>query len=189
VTSSELLTVIQPAAPAVSLSVAPPAPIAGQLTTLTATATPAANHNIVRYEWSFGDGESATTTSSSVSHTYARNGTYTVTVTAYDDLGQGGTAATAVVIGSGVTATITFSPTNPKTGDVVRFNGGSSAATSGATIVEYQWDFGNGDTRTSSSPVANTTYATANTYTVRLTVVDSLGRTATDTEEVTVEAP
>jgi PKD repeat protein len=58
-------------------------------------------------------------------------------------------------------------------------------------IVAWSWDFGNG--LTASTKVATTSYTLApgqspgaRTYTVRLTITDALGRTATTTKTVTV---
>ena len=49
------------------------------------------------------------------------------------------------------------------------------------TIVSYTWDFGDGTGTTSISPSATKTYAAPGTYPVTLTILDSLGRTATVT--------
>ncbi len=187
-TLRQFVTVIQPAAPTVTLSVSPTSPVAGQQATITATATPATNHNVVRYDWTFGDGTTQSTTSRSVTKTYSVAGTYTITVTAVDDLGQSGSASASLTVTTGISVVITASPTNPRIGQTVRFDGSGSTTASGATITSYTWDFGNGLTASSSSPVATTTYATANTFTVRLTVVDSQGRTATSTVTIAVTA-
>lgn len=46
-----------------------------------------ADGSIARYDWDFGDGQTATTSTPEVSHTYARPGNWTVTVTVTDDEG------------------------------------------------------------------------------------------------------
>ena len=53
---------------------------------------------VVRYDWSFGDGESASGASSSTSHDYAANGAYTVTLTVTDDSGATGAATRQVAV-------------------------------------------------------------------------------------------
>ncbi len=54
----------------------------------------------------------------------------------------------------------------------------------GATITGYLIDFG--DNTNATALPAERTYAVAGTYNVRLTVTDSLGRTATTTRPLVV---
>ncbi|RLK58496.1 collagenase [Actinokineospora cianjurensis] len=55
---------------------------------------------------------------------------------------------------------------------------------SDGTIASRRWDFGDGTTSTATSP--SRTYAADGSYTVRLTVTDDRGATATTTKAVTV---
>jgi subtilisin family serine protease len=55
------------------------------------------------------------------------------------------------------------------------------------SIVAWRWDFGNGATSSVQNP--SNSYATAGTYTVRLTVTDNAGATASTSAVVTVSAP
>lgn len=55
------------------------------------------------------------------------------------------------------------------------------------TVVSWAWEFGDGSTSTQQNPTH--TYATAGTYTVRLTVTDEDGATGTTTQSVTVTDP
>jgi PKD repeat protein len=188
----QLVTVIAPSAPIVTLAVAPNPPVVNQLATFTATATPAPNHSIRQYEWNFGDGTTATTSSNTVTKTFTTRGVFEVTVRATDDLGQVGAASLRVDLNTGVptgiTAVFTFSPTNPRAGDAVNFNAASSTPSGGATITEYRWDFGDGTPPvTMSTPTIQHPFAVGDRiYVVRLTVVDSQGRTAPTTQNVTV---
>ena len=89
----------------------------------------------------------------------------------------GGQRASATeLIGTGPVASFTFS----KTSLAVTVNASASTGTS----LTYIWDFGDNTAGSGVSPPAHT--YTAGTYTVRLTVVDSLGQSGTTTRSVTV---
>lgn len=64
------------------------------------------------------------------------------------------------------------------------FNGGGSSDDNG--IVSYAWTFGDGTTGSGVS--RSKTYSFAGTYSVRLTVTDTIGQTASQTRSVTVQS-
>ena len=63
----------------------------------------------------------------------------------------------------------------------------SASADPDGTIASYAWDFGDGATATGVT--ATHAYAVEGPYTVRLTVTDGAGATATTTRDVTVVRP
>ncbi len=71
-------------------------------------------------------------------------------------------------------------------GSVVTFNGGASTDDKG--IVSYSWDFDDADGITTDGigKIVNTTYTAAGTYTVTLTVTDTVGQTNSDKLRVQV---
>jgi PKD repeat protein len=71
------------------------------------------------------------------------------------------------------TAAFSFSPTDPETGETVTFTDASTD--SDGSVVAWAWTFGDGGTSTAQKPTHS--YASANTYTVRLTVTDDDGAT------------
>jgi PKD repeat protein len=82
---------------------------------------------------------------------------------------------------------ITYSPTDPKPGTKILFDAMGSSATGGATILDYWWDYGDGNNGTGM--VHSHAYQLPYTYVVRLTVRDNLGRLSTTTTEVTIAQP
>ena len=81
----------------------------------------------------------------------------------------------------------TASFTTATSGLAVTVNGSGSTDPDG-TIASYAWEFGDGSTATGATPPAHT-YASAGTYTVKLTVTDNQGATDSTTRSVTVTAP
>lgn len=112
-------------------------------------------------------------------------------VTATDDLGQTGSAASTITVTGGTVASFTFAPTDPHQAETVFFDGSASTGGSGASIVEWTWDFGDGSTTTNSVPAASHAFpvTVVRTYVMRLTVLDNAGRTGTTTQNVAVQAP
>jgi PKD repeat protein len=129
------------------------------------------------YQWNWGDMQ--TGSGSIASHTFAANGTYTVTLTVTDTIGQ--TNAT--------THAVTVSDNPPTAAFVIPCTGRTCSANAGAStddvgISSYQWNFG--DTQGGSGLNASHSYAVNGTYTVTLTVTDTIGQTNSITHSVTV---
>ncbi|MDR7271150.1 PKD repeat protein, partial [Pelomonas saccharophila] len=80
-------------------------------------------------------------------------------------------------------AVISVPSANLQAGIFTTFSGAGSTDTE-ANIESYGWDFGDGTTAVGVS--ARKVYANAGTYTVQLTVTDSLGATATASQQVVV---
>jgi PKD repeat protein len=77
-------------------------------------------------------------------------------------------------------------PYTGTTGTAITFDGSRSSDPDGS-VSTYHWDFGDGTTATTVKPTK--TYSTAKTYTVRLTVTDNKGATASATTTATIELP
>lgn len=77
-------------------------------------------------------------------------------------------------------------------GSVIALDGRQSVAISGSTIVSHQWQQTEGTPvalTAATAPLSGTTLVAEGTYTFRLTVVDDLGRTGTDTVQVVAVRP
>ncbi|HEX8170386.1 MAG TPA: PKD domain-containing protein [Thermoanaerobaculia bacterium] len=158
------------------------------------------------YTWDFGDG--ATGTGDPVTHTYAGNGTYTVTMVVSNNSSPGAktTVSKSVTIGSGGgDPNPGPGPTDPCTkpsGIVVSYSGSKSCAPGTAcsttetvkftatrgvgglqTCDTTAWEFGDGGTSSQRSP--SHFYTTAGTYTAKVTVTNANG-SASSTQSVVV---
>jgi len=148
------------------------------------------DRGIASYFWNFGDGK--TSTSIVVSHIYKIPGSYPVTLTVTDYFDNQDIATVTVAAGdsAGPTAAIATTPDPPNVGvdETITFDGTASAVSgdcgSGATIVSYIWNFGDGET--DSGSIVTHSYDTADTYTVTLTVTDSNGKSAVTSVTVTI---
>ncbi len=134
----------------------------------------------VTYTWDFGDG---TTASGLVAtHSYAQEGTYTVTFTARNKRSSDTRTMTVTAVRpvqAPSIITVTFDPTAPDTQTGVKF--AANVRGDDREVTGYAWDFGDGSRSTEASPTH--TFATPGTYTVTLRVSNSAG---SDTRTVTV---
>jgi PKD repeat protein len=134
---------------------------------------------IVDYSWDFGDGNTATGVT--VSHSYPASGTYTVTLTVTDDDGATDTTTTTKTVrNKPPVAIFTESTENVYVNEKITFNAAGSYDPDG-TIVNYLWDFGDGNTATGVTVFH--AYADNGSYSVTLTVTDNDG--ATDSAHAT----
>ncbi|TMI62271.1 PKD domain-containing protein [Candidatus Bathyarchaeota archaeon] len=173
--SAKSVTVASPLT--VSFTETPSSPTTGQVVTFTATT--AGGVGTVSYSWSFGDG--ATSTGNPATHTYTSPASFTVSVTATDSDGVAAVSSQTLTVRPPLTASFTYAPSNPVTGQTVTFTATASGGTSPYT---FSWSFGDGLSATGASVTHS--YTTNGTYTVTLTTNDSEGRTATTSNTVPV---
>jgi hypothetical protein len=178
---------MQPNAGTVSPAFTPPGGAgAGNALSVTPTGTTSTNA-ITGLAWDFGDGAGTFTvgpTLASVQHTYAAGGDYIVGLTAYDNRGNATIVTHSLhVHGLPVPA---FTVTGmPQPGAALGFDGSGSTDPDGGALT-YAWGFGDGTTGTGQT----TTHSFAvGTYTVRLTLTDSFGLSASTAHTVTIAQP
>jgi PKD repeat protein len=118
-----------------------------------------------------------TTSTPQTTHTYTSTGQqFNVTLTVTDNLGAQSTPASGTVgplTDLAPTAAFTATPN----GLTATFDGSGSSDPDG-TVTSYAWDFGDGQTATTTTPQTSHAYATASTYTATLVVTDNLGATS-----------
>ena len=148
---------------------------------------------IVNYTYDFGDGKKETVTASTIKHTYAKEGTYTATVTVNVKVGNETKPATAnsckvqvVIETPPVTPTHTCDSLTASKISRTEYSFDAKATVSGgATIVNYTYDFGDGKKETITGTNIKHTYEKEGSYNVTLTVNVKVGN---ETKAVTANA-
>ncbi|MGY1595206.1 PKD domain-containing protein, partial [Geodermatophilus sp. SYSU D00708] len=144
-----------------------------------------ADGTVASYAWDFGDQTKATGVTAT--HAYAAGGTYAVTLTVTDDKGATAVASRLVTVAPAppnVAPSAEFTATGKDLG--ISLDAGRSADTDGS-ITSYAWEFGDGTTGTGATAAHD--YTVGGTYTVRLTVTDDDGATATAERQVVATEP
>lgn len=197
---TQAVTVDAASAPAAAFNFSPASPGTSETVFFNASASlPAQGRTISAYRWTFGDG--GTASGITTSHAYVTAGTYTVTLTVTDDLGQPATTTQSVVVGSppSPTARFTFSPTQPTVNETVVYSASTSSTAQGQTITDYFWNFGDDPSCPAvsgappstcyvqtSAPVISHPFARAGNFNVNLVVRDSAGRIGSTSNTVPV---
>ncbi len=127
------------------------------------------------YSWDFGDGTAAST-QANPSHTFVNAGTWDVYLSVTDDGTPPATSRALVRVTSTGNSPpdLTTASATPSSGNAplqVRFDGSGVTDPDGDTVL-YRWSFGDG-TADATTASANHTYATAGTYTARLSANDN----------------
>ena len=143
------------------------------------TASSDPDGSITGYAWDFGDG--ATGSGRTATHRYVKSGYYSVTLTVTDNAGKTHKLRQQVKAGN-LPPTAAISANNCISQPKCTFDGAASSDPEGAALT-YRWDFGDGASATGIKVEHTYPSATAN-YTVKLTVTDTRGQTATAQKNV-----
>ncbi|MGB0917661.1 MAG: PKD domain-containing protein, partial [Flavobacteriales bacterium] len=131
---------------------------------------------IATWSWDFGDG--GTSTDQNPSHLYTTPGIFDITLLLTDVNGCSSSMSFPDVIESNDNRPTAEFTGNPTISCLPPSNVTFSSTSSGGTgILTYLWDFGDGNTSTSSSHI--NTYTSAGNFDVSLTVFDELGCNST----------
>ena len=132
------------------------------------------------YLWSFGV-TGVTSAEEMPTYVYEASGSYTVNLTVTDGLGSSVMSSQTITVDLPVPPVAGFTFVTSDLG--VTF---TNTSTGGEGTMTYLWDFGDEQTSTVQSP--SHSYASAGTYTVLMTVTDSLGVVSSRSASITVAA-
>jgi len=153
---------------------------------------------ISSYSWDFdaSNGIQKDATGKTVSRVFNTAGKFTVTLTVTDTFGQRSSDTLILTVSAPVTPISDKAPVANAGYDRVTTVGkkvyfGGDRSTDDRDLVSYSWDFdaSNGIQADAVGMYVSTTFSTAKTYTVTLTVTDTIGQKSSDTVLVAVSAP
>ncbi|MDP2216034.1 MAG: PKD domain-containing protein [Methanolobus sp.] len=153
---------------------------------------------ISSYSWDFdaSNGIQSDATGKTVSKVFSKAGKFTVTLTVTDTIGQRSSDTLIVTVNALSTSTHDEKPIANAGHDRVTTVGqkvyfGGDRSTDDKGISSYSWDFdaSNGIQADAVGMYVSTTFNTAKTYTVTLTVTDTIGQKSSHTVLVVVSAP
>jgi hypothetical protein len=176
--------------PRTGISITPPStPVAAGQTALFNVSV-SATANIRNVVINFGDGDvlqlGALSGPVTVPHTYDEPDTYIVSATATDASGFPESVQTAINVlpAQPPSVLLTVSDPTPTIGQTITITATVSGNTS--SIQQFQWDFGDGTTATTTSPQINKSYGSAGTRQILVTVIQAVGPAGTGQTSVTV---
>lgn len=159
----------------------------GEVVTFQSDGSSDPDGSIVSYEWDYDDDGLYDSTGTTASHVYHTGGAKIVTLRATDDDGAAG-FKTRVVSVEFVrpTADFTFSPTQPRNGEVVQFDASTSTDRDG-TVEFFEWDFDDDGETDATGMTVTHIFPDGGAMPVTLTVVDDDGVFDFTTRTVPVE--
>jgi PKD repeat protein len=187
-------TFTQLTGPQAVFTYSPSEPYVNMTVTFNASAsTTGYNASIVEYQWNFGDGSpEVNNTASTTTHVYTLPNNYTVTLNVTNSQGLWSTTSETVEVAPPEPqAEFTWYPATPRANVTVTFDATSSKlgwnGTAQPPIVNYTWNFGDGNVTSGYYPTIPHTYTNDGSYIVTLTVVDSNRLEGNITKTVTVQ--
>jgi len=155
-TASQTLTVSSASTVTASFTYSPALPLVGQTVQFTDTSS----GSPTSWHWSFGDG--GTSTAQNPSYTFAAAASYITTLTASNATGSRNTSQSITIVPA-LSASFTYSPVSPATGQAIQFTDTSTGSPS-----SWQWDFGDGTSSTAQNP--SHSFSASGSYSVSLTI-------------------
>jgi PKD repeat protein len=159
------------------------------------------NDTITKLEWTINDPYNpihviveGNPPNPTITHAFGHAGTFTVTLNVTDHEGLWSTTSKPVIVYPefGPTADFSWDPSQPYNGTTITFNatlstlGWSAQTKQFSPIIQYMWNFSDGTQNTTSNAIITHIYAQPGNYTVKLTVMDAVGRTNTNSKVIEI---
>ena len=154
------------------------------------------NGKITKYVWDMGDGTKKETRT--VTYTYAKPGTYEVTLQVSDETGETAESTKRIKVINEGTAPTAVLKTEPGLSDdkyvkgtiplTIKFDATTSTDKDN-DIVEYAWDFESDGQMDTSDTKAEHTYTAEGEYKVTLKITDAAGHNTTLEQKIAAKIP
>jgi PKD repeat protein len=185
--SAERMITVLNAPPNAAFTFAPASPKVGQMVTFSAGGSGDPDGTVVMYEWDFNGDGLTDATGSSATRGFDVVGARPVMLTVTDDDGAKDSVTRVVPVqATPPTASFSFTPAEPYTGQVVTLNASASADADG-TIILYEWDFDANGTPDATGMSVTRSFPSPGVYPVSLTVTDNDLAVDVETKGVPVE--
>jgi len=182
--------------PIADFDYSPSSPQSGSLVVFNATLSTDADGQITAYAWDFNGDANTDSTAAIAEYVFALEGNVDVSLTVTDDSGSTDSLTRTILVAAAPApeqptsslpplSDFEYSPTAPRAGEQVLFNGLLSSDRDGE-IIAYAWDFDDDGVIDSTDGFTNTVFATAGTFNVSLTVTDNSGSSDRYTQAVLV---
>ena len=183
--SERQLPVKDGALPIARFSVLPSGGDQNTLFRFDASASDDPDGKIVDYVWTMGDGSRKS--GKVIDHKFRDSGRFNVELLVRDNDQLTHSMAKAIQVrGSAPVPNFSIQPQSGDTNTTFRFDGRGSFDPDGR-VTSYSWNFGDG--RTASGAVAEHQFSAAQTYGIRLTIIDDDGKTASEQQNLRVFGP
>ncbi len=168
----------------------------GETVRFTDRSVPLDGTQIVEWAWNFdfGNDENTSAVSAEQNPTYAydRTGTFTVRLVVTDSQGAFASVMKTITVETPYSelahAAFDISTEKATIGEAISFTDRSEPA-EGASIAQWEWDFGENEESVSAEQNPSYTYSTSGSFTVTLKITDSKGNTSSASHDLLVMDP
>ena len=161
----------------------------GDIVAFTDESVPSYGSTITGWEWNFGETDGTISNSQNPTYAYKAKGTYVVRLEVTSRNGRTAWAAKSIIVN---TPYRDLAPASFEVSDKVNMNTdvlftSTSIPAEGATIIAWEWSFGDGTSANDENPIH--VYTVSGNYTVTLRITDSKNNTSTATKDINVIDP